>query len=130
MKKILVTGAGGSPATNFVRSLRAGPEKMQIVGTECDKYNLLRSEADKNFLVPKCDDRDYIDVLNQIIDEESLEVLHVQNDSEMQVISENREKFNAKTFLPHKNTVKTCLDKLECYKKWSAAGSNNRKQCC
>ena len=46
MKRILVTGAGGSPSANFIRSLRAADEEYYIVGTDADKYYLQRAEVD------------------------------------------------------------------------------------
>ena len=36
MKRIMVTGAGGSPATGFVRSLRAAPEPYYLIGVDVD----------------------------------------------------------------------------------------------
>ena len=43
MKRILVTGAGGSPSANFIRSLRAADEEYYIVGTDADKsYSVLK----------------------------------------------------------------------------------------
>ena len=122
MKRILITGVGGSPAVNFVRSLRAIPERMEFVGTDCNKYYLMRAEADKKFLIPRAKEGDYIDVLNQIIEENRLEFLHVQNDVEISVISEKREKLNINTFLPSKETIRTCLDKMATYRKWVVAG--------
>jgi len=121
-KRILITGAGGSPATNFVRSLRAAPEKMELVGTDCNKYYLMRVETDKKFLIPLAKEGDYLDVLNQIIEENRLEFLHVQNDVEMSVISENREKLDINKFLPSKETIKTCLNKMATHRKWVSAG--------
>ena len=123
----MVTGAGGSPATNFVRSLRCADEDFKLVGTDCDKFYLMRAETDKRYLVPKCTESDYFDILNQIIEEDNLEFLHVQNDVEMKTISEGREKLNIKTFLPAKKTVEICLNKLESYKKWAAAGIKQPK---
>jgi len=127
MKRILVTGAGGSPATNFVRSLKAAPEKIYMVGTDCDKFYLMRAETNKRFLVPKANEKDYIDILNQIIEENKLEFLHVQNDVEMSVISEKRDKLDINLFMPSKDTVKICLNKLESYKRWTKAGIKQPK---
>ena len=45
MKRILVTGAGGTPATNFIRSLSASSDEYFIVGTDSDKYCLRRSKS-------------------------------------------------------------------------------------
>ena len=127
MKRILITGAGGSPAVNFTRSLRSSPEKVYLIGTDSDKYNLLRAETDERYLVPNAKDKDYIAVLNDIIKDTKCEFLHVQNDIEMEIISENREKLNIKTFLPSKETVRICLDKLESYKRWEAVGIKQPK---
>ena len=121
MKKILVTGAGGTPATNFVRSLRACKDGYFIVGTDSDKYCLHRSESDKKYLVPLASDPNYINVLNDIIEEHGVEFLHVQNDVEMQIVSRFRDKLNIRTFLPAQSTVELCMSKLETYKIWKAS---------
>jgi predicted ATP-grasp superfamily ATP-dependent carboligase len=122
MRRVLVTGAGGSPAVNFTRSLRDSKEDFFVVGTDSDKYYLERAETDKKYLVPRADHPHYIGILNDIIKENKLEFLHVQNDVEMAFISENREKLHIKMFLPSKQSVRICQDKLETYKLWSAAG--------
>lgn len=122
MKKILITGAGGSPAVNFTRSLRTAPEKMYLIGTDSNKYYLQRAETDERYLVPSCKDENYIPILQQIIKETRAEFLHVQNDQEMEILSEQREKLGIMTFLPSKETVRICLDKLKSYQRWAAAG--------
>ncbi len=127
MKRTLVTGAGGSPAVNFTRSLRAAPEKFYLIGTDSSKYYLHRAETDERHLVPGALDQDYLQILSEIIQETKAEFLHVQNDVEMEVISENREKLSIKLFLPSKETVRICLNKLESYKRWEAAGIKQPK---
>jgi carbamoyl-phosphate synthase large subunit len=122
MKRVLVTGAGGSPAVNFTRSLRKAPEPFFLVGTDADKFYLMRAETDARYLVPLARDADYLAVLNQIIDREKIELVHAQNDAEVSFLSQNREKLHAKTFLPAKETVKTCQDKFLSFERWSAAG--------
>ena len=113
MKRILVTGAGGSPSANFIRSLRAADEEYYIVGTDADKYYLQRAEVDAKYLAPFANDPKYIDFLNYIIEKENIEFVHAQNDVEVGFLSENREKINAKTFFPAKETVKILQDKFE-----------------
>lgn len=122
MKKLLITGAGGSPATNFVRSLRATNEEFFLVGTDCDKHYIFRAETDEKYLVPPASAEDYIDIINHIIRKHSLEFLHVQNDAEMLYISRDRDKLNINTFLPDNKTVEICMNKFESYKKWKQAG--------
>lgn len=122
MKRILVTGAGGAAATNFVRSLRMSPEPCFLVGTDCNKYYLHRAETDRKYLVPRASDPDYIDVLNEIIGEENLEFLHAQNDREIAVLSEARDRVKARMFLPPDDVVRCCQDKFTTFRSWRAAG--------
>lgn len=122
MKRILVLGAGGSPAVNFTRSLRQAPEKFYFVGTDCDKFYLQRAETDEKHLVPRADEDDYVDILNNIIKKSEIEFCHNQNDTEVFYISKYRDRINARTFLPNHKTIEICLDKLESYKKWKKAG--------
>lgn len=122
MKRILIGAAGGSPSTNFVRSLRLLDEDILLVGMDCDKYTLQRAETDIKLLVPRVDHPHYLDVVNEIIKEYDIEFLHFQNDYEIEFISENREKVNAKLYLPSKQTIGICMDKSKSYEKWEKAG--------
>ena len=122
MKRILVTGAGGPAGVNFIMSLRLAPEKMRIVGTEANEYYLYLAPVDSRFLVPKASDINYIDRLNEIIRKEKIDFVHAQPDVEVAVISEKREKLDAVTFLPSKDAVRKCQDKLESAKIWQKNG--------
>jgi len=114
MKRILVCGAGGTAAVNFMRAIRESNEKVYIVGTDCSNYHIhLAREADKRYVVPRFDQADYIERLNEIIEREGIQFVHAQPDVEVGRISEDREKLKAKTFLPDKKTVKLCHNKFE-----------------
>jgi len=117
-KNILVLGTGGSAATNFIRSLRLSNEKFNIVGTDSSSMYLKRSEADSNYLVPLCTSAEYIESLSTIIERENIDFIHIQNDKEIAVISENREPFEGKLFLPSKESVRICQNKFDSYLKW------------
>ncbi|MBS7632045.1 hypothetical protein KEJ15_00240 [Candidatus Bathyarchaeota archaeon] len=118
MKRILTTGAGGPAGINFVASLKIAPEKLFIVGTEANKHFLHLIPTTKKQLLPKATDPNYIDALNEIIRKEKIEFLHPQTDAEVKVVSEKREKIDAKLFLPSKKAVATCQDKLEAARLW------------
>jgi carbamoyl-phosphate synthase large subunit len=122
MKRVLVTGAGGSPATNFVRSLRAAPEPVHLAGTDADPYCLLRAETDSRHLVPPAGDPDYLDVLNTLIEREGIGLVHAQNDAEVAYLSEHRDRVGARLFLPARETVRACQDKFRSFEAWRAAG--------
>lgn len=122
MKKILVCAAGGTPSTNFVRSLRLMDEDVFLVGTDCDKYNIHRAETDEKILIPRCNAPNYLEILNQIIEKHQIEYVHIQNDYELEFLSKHREELKAKLFLPDKNTIEICIDKFKSYEAWKKAG--------
>ena len=122
MKRILVTGAGGAPTANFVRSLRLTSEPFYLIGVDSNKYYLQRAETDERHLVPPCDDRDYLPVLTHIIRSSGAEFLYAQPDVEIERISEERAHLPIRTFLPKKETVTICMNKYLSYEKWKEHG--------
>lgn len=122
MKRILVTGAGGAPATNFVRSLRLAPEKFDLVGTDSNPYYLMRAETDSRHLVPSVKHKSFLKIIKNIIKKEKIEFIHIQNDYEISWFSDHRNQIPVNMFLPDKSTVHICQDKFKSYLKWSAAG--------
>jgi len=84
------------------------------VGTDIDKYHIKLSSADKNYLVPNYSSPSYIPTLNDIIKREKIDFLHCQPDTELQVISENREKIDTKLMLPSKKAIELAFNKLKC----------------
>lgn len=122
MKRILIAGAGGAPSTNFVRSLRHSKEEQYfLLGTDCSSHALVRSETDISELVPPAIHKHYISIMNDLIKKYKIEFMHIQNDIEMEVISECREKLNVKMFLPSKKTIKICMNKFLSYQEWDKA---------
>lgn len=121
-KRVLVTGAAGAPALNYVRSLRLAAEPFYLIGVDCSKYSLPAAETDETHLVPGASDPDYISVLNSIIEETGAELLFAQPDAEVRVISEHRDELAAPVFMPRAETVAACHDKWETYQRWHAAG--------
>src|SRR3972149_10434412 len=122
MKRLLVTGAGGSPALNFIRSLRLTSEPFHIIGVDSNRFHLALSPADEKHLVPPASDADYIPVLQQLIAEREPGFLFAQPDPEIAVVSEYRDVLNVRTFLPSRETVKVCQDKFQSFDLWREAG--------
>lgn len=122
MKRILVTGAGGSAAANFVKSLRMVPEPFYIVGTDIKPHHLELSEVDRRYLVPPARSPDYIDKLNSLIERERIDLVHPQPPAEVTVLSECRHQVNACLFMPAQETVRLCQDKMSLIEKLSSAG--------
>ena len=122
MKRLLVTGAGGAPALNFIESLRLTPEPVYVIGVDSNEFNLLLSPADESHLVPKASDPEYIAILQEIIRETGAEFLFAQPDPEIAVISEHREELSVRIFLPSRETIRICQDKFQAFEHWKRAG--------
>src|SRR5262245_10526307 len=120
-RRILVTGAGGSPAANFVRSLRESPEPFHLIGVDCNRYYLQRAETDERHLVPEADDPDYLPLLRGLVAESGAELVYSQPDQEIRVISEHRAELGARTYLPDHPTIELCQDKLASFERWREA---------
>jgi biotin carboxylase len=82
----------------------------------------MRAETDDRHLVPRATDPQYIDILNYLIGKYDIGFVHAQNDIEVQVLSENRERIKARTFFPSKETVRICQDKYASFELWKKAG--------
>jgi hypothetical protein len=122
VKRVAVTGAGGSPAIGFSRSLRAAPEEFHLIGFDTNPYTLQRAETDERYLVPRVSDPDYLSVISEILNETKPNLLHIQISAEMIAISGLRDQLPCRTFLPRHETILACEDKFASYERWSAAG--------
>lgn len=115
MKRILVTGAGGPAGINFIKALRLAPKRIHIVGSDVNRWHLELPSIDRAYLLPPASSPRYIKKLNELIRTEKIEFVHCQPDAEVEVVSENREKVKAPTFLPSKTAIRICHDKFKTY---------------
>lgn len=125
MKRILITGAGGAPSTNFVRSLRDAPEPFYLIGVDGDPYYLQRAETDERYLIPFTSDPQYMDVLLDVVAQTRPQLIYSQPDQEIAVTAAHRERLHAagvRTFLPALATIEACQDKHRSQELWEAAG--------
>ena len=126
MKRLLITGAGGAPSTNFIRSLRQSDEPFYFIGVDCDPYYLQRAQTDERYLVPLANDPDYVPILDDLIARTEPDLIYSQPDQEILVISKERERlwseFGVRTFLPEHRTILLLQDKYESNKCWKNAG--------
>jgi carbamoyl-phosphate synthase large subunit len=112
VKRILVLGAGGSAGINFIKSLRMAKEDFYIVATDINKYHLELVDADKTYIIPKATDPKYLEIVNKIIENERIDFVHAQPDTEVYMISKNRESIKARIFLPRHETIEIAQNKI------------------
>ena len=122
MKNILVTGAGGPAGLNFINSLLDAPEKMNIISSDINKFHLELTPTKDKIILPEYEKNNYIEKLNEVIDNFNIDFLHSQPDGEVKIISENRNQIKTKIFLPAKNTIKICQDKDLSSNIWAKEG--------
>ena len=80
---------------------------------------------DKRYLAPKIDDPRYVDFLLEICVKESIDAITTLIDPEIEILANNREKFEARGVLvlaPYPETAQLCFDKYEMYKHLVANG--------
>lgn len=118
--KILVLGAGGPAGNNFLRSLKESNNKYKTYAADCVglHLNLVEDYADEIYIIPPANHYNYIDEVNRLISKNSIDFVYAQSDVEVNKISENREKIKCRTFLPKKETIRICQDKLESGKRF------------
>ncbi len=122
MKRILLTAAGGPSTMSFVRSLRDADEDYYIVGTDCMKYNLFRSEADKTYLCPRATHEKYIPFIKHLIEKEGIEYMHTQPEIEVFVIGKHRDEIPCRLFVPKQTTIIDCRNKFRSWEIWKREG--------
>lgn len=110
-KRIIVPGAGSGGHNNIIRDIRAARSDIYIVGTNADYFSLLLSNADRDYLLPAADEKNYVEKLNALIERERIDALVPGGDREVRAVAENRGKIKAPILLPKKETVRLCQDK-------------------
>ena len=117
MKRILVTGAGGSAGINFIASIRMSSERHHVVGGDMNRWHLELPDVDEAVLLPHCWDPEYVASLCEVIERHRIDLLYVQPDMELEVVSARREKIPARMFIPSHDAIVACHDKMETNKR-------------
>ncbi|GIV61744.1 MAG: hypothetical protein KatS3mg044_0610 [Rhodothermaceae bacterium] len=122
MKRILITGAGGTASGNFIASLRMSGESFHLVGVDTNPYHLACADVEARYVVPRCDDPAYPRVLAEIIRRERIDLVHPQPDVEVAFLSTHRNAIPTRLLLPSETAIRTCHDKMACNEALVRAG--------
>jgi predicted ATP-grasp superfamily ATP-dependent carboligase len=122
MTRIMLTGAGGSAAYNFRDALALDNPDHYVVGVDMKPYHLELIDVAQRYLVPGVNDPTYVEVMNRVIEKEKIEFFHPQPDPEVAFLARNRDKIQAKTFLPDADAIELCHDKMAFNERMSEAG--------
>lgn len=105
-----MTGAGGSAAYNFIRSVQLSG-LFHTIGADANQLKLQLSPATQNLVVPSARDQDFVSALNRAFAMHGVSVLHCQPDQEVVKISEFRDDLDASVFLPSHDQILLGSDK-------------------
>ena len=111
MTTLLLTGAGGSAAANFLDSLRRAGAEHRVVGSDASAVRLHLSACDANVVLPRADEDRYLAQLQTVVESHGVEMVHAQPDPEVLFIGRMRDQIPAVTFLPDQQALETAADK-------------------
>ena len=67
METILLLGAGGSAAANFLDALRLSEHRYRVVGADASPVHLHLSDCDERVVIPRADGEGYLQALKSLI---------------------------------------------------------------
>lgn len=113
---MLSVGRRGELLKNFRTSMEEG---SHIVATDNSPYAPALYFADKQYLVPKIDAPEYIDIILDICKKDNINAVTTFIDPEIMILAENRDIFEAigvEVLAPYTETAKLCFDKYKMFK--------------
>jgi carbamoyl-phosphate synthase large subunit len=125
MATVQIGGAGGTMASNVVRSLRESGRGDRIIGHSSSLEDLQLANVEERYLLPVARSEAYARSLLRLLERTRPDYLHVQHDFEVQAVSRLREEIAAlgvALFLPADATIDDCVDKYRSYRRWHQAG--------
>lgn len=104
-------GRRGELVKDFHKSVEPG---SKLIAADNSPYAPALYLADKQYLVPRIDAADYIDVILDICKKEQINVVTTFIDSEIELLAKNRQKFiniGVEVLAPDEHTAHLCFDK-------------------
>jgi carbamoyl-phosphate synthase large subunit len=112
-RRLLVTGAGTGATENLVRSLRAGEYGPVLIGCGSDRFILAKASTGRRYLVPPSTEPGFVAALERLCQREAIELVIPTSDDDVRALSDHRELFAGRVFLPARHVIDLCQDKLE-----------------
>lgn len=122
---VLLLSAGGPAGVNYLKALKLGGI-ASVFGADSNPYHLvfIDKHAIRSFKIPRSDEDGYLEEINKLISKYEIDFVHAQSDGEVLALSKNRDKIDAKVFLPDHKIILACQDKLTTARKWSSMWSD------
>ena len=113
---MLSVGRRGELMKDFRASMEEG---SRIIATDNSPYAPALYFADKQYIVPRIDAPEYMDVILGICKKEQINAVTTFIDPEIMLLAETRERFaeiGVEVLAPYTETAKLCFDKYEMFK--------------
>jgi predicted ATP-grasp superfamily ATP-dependent carboligase len=108
---ILVTGAGTGLGNNVIRSLRAADSSVTVLGCHDNRFDLKKSAADRQYLLPSPDARGFARRLLRLLDGEGVDLVVPASDRDVRALSRHRRRLGRRAFLPGPGAIALGQDK-------------------
>lgn len=119
---ILLLGAGGSAAANFLDALRQSEHPYRVIGVDASPTHLHLSDCDERAIIPRADAGGYLEALVALIQKYQVDAVHAQPDTDVRAVSRLRDQLPAATYLPSAEAIELAADKLSFADAMRAAG--------
>lgn len=100
-------------------------KESKIIATDLSPYAPALYFSDKQYLVPRIDSPDYIDIILDICKQESINAVTTFIDPEIEILALHRKRFESigvEVLAPYEETARICFDKYLMYKYLSDCG--------
>jgi len=113
--RILITSAGGPAAVGVIKSIRDLQDSHYIVATDINEMSVGFHKANKGYIVPPANDKNFLPKIKEIIEKEKIDLILPTSNME---IDQFEQLSNITTvFMSDSKTIKLCNDKWEFYNK-------------
>jgi len=122
IKKILITSIGGDIAQCIAKILTTDRADIQIIGTDVGDRNAGEFYVNKFIQVPDASDRQYLNAIKKIIEDESIDIFIPISEAEIRESLSLNDKIACKIIHAGASIINIGLDKLETYNALSKIG--------
>lgn len=117
MYNVLVMGAGGNAARNYVSSLRLSNKIGQIIGVDTDPNSVYLNNCDTIIVLNK--NNDLLEALREIIAKHRIDYIHAQPEQNVRFLAEHQEQFAISGSFHDLEFYDKFADKMYCQNQWS-----------
>src|SRR2546422_10657963 len=113
-RQLLVSGAGSGGTNNLIASLRERDTAgLFIVGYHTDRFILMKSPADRNYVMPPTTHPRLADTLRRIVEKERIDLIIPTQDVDVLALVRCVRAIAARVFHPCPSTIETMHDPYE-----------------